>query len=263
MTDAIRAAVDSLSALVRRGTSVNVNDQTTKERVVSLVTDYFTNHRPELARRLGESGELAALDARWQDLVRLAHGNNARASFRTRLREIRDLLNELSVASLAAGGSARGPTISSIEARLIGTLERIRPTAAASYQQALSDIDGPTRMSYRGTASELRESLRETLDHLAPDADVKAQEGFKLENGQSGPTMKQKVRFILSARGRNRTQRESSEKSAALVEDLCGDIARAVYNRASVATHVQESLREVRRLKRYVDAVLAELLELE
>jgi hypothetical protein len=37
---------------------------------------------------------------------------------------------------------------------------------------------------------------------------------------------------------------------------------RAVYNRASLATHVQQSKTEVRKIKRYVDTVLYDLLEI-
>lgn len=264
MIEAVRAGLDALAASIRRGKSVNVNDQSTKERSITLATEYFSNSRPALVQRLGESSEVAVIDSSWQDLVRLAHGNNARTSYNRCLRTIRNLLNELSVASMATAPNAVSVTpISDVEKNLLETLERLLPTAAASYRQAAADLLGLARHSYRGTAAELREALREILDYLAPDADVTGQQGFKLEDGQKGPTMKQKVRFVLSARGRNKTQRESAEKSAALVDDLCGEITRAVYNRASVATHVQETIKEVRRLKRYVDAVLAELLEVE
>lgn len=264
MIEPIRTGLDALAAAIRRGRSVNVNDQSTKDRVITLTTQYFNDCRPVLVQRVGESTELGSLDSSWQDLVRLAHGNNARASYRRRLQAIRNLLNELSVASMAKVPSAEAAQrISAEETRLLETLEQLLPTAAASYRQAVSDLLGPPRHSYRGTATELREALRETLDHLAPDADVTQQPGFKFEDGQKAPTMKQKVRFVLAARGRSKTQRDSTEKSAALVDDLRGAIARAVYNRASVATHTQESLKEVRRLKRYVDTVLAELLEVE
>jgi hypothetical protein len=166
------------------------------------------------------------------------------------------------VASLARSPALQPePVASADEQRLVLILEQLLPTAAASYRQAVADLNASGRQSYRGTASEFRETLRELLDHLAPDGEVTGLLGFRLEDGQKGPTMKQKVRFILSARGRNKNQRDSAEKSASLVEELCGEITRAVYNRASVATHVQESLKEVRRLKRYVDTVLAELLE--
>lgn len=41
-----------------------------------------------------------------------------------------------------------------------------------------------------------------------------------------------------------------------------GALARAVQNRASVATHVPQTAQEVRRTKRYLDVVLFYLLEI-
>jgi len=88
------------------------------------------------------------------------------------------------------------------------------------------------------------------------------QPGFKLEQNQTKPTMKQKVRFVLRSRERNKTQTESAEKAVELVESLAGEVTRAVYNRASLATHVETARREVHRVKRYVDTVLFDLLEI-
>ena len=152
--------------------------------------------------------------------------------------------------------------LSTDEMSILETLDRLIPSAAASYRQGLADIKGDDRLSYRGTAAELREALRETLDHLASDEAVTAQAGFKLEFGQTKPTMKQKVVFVLTSRGRNKTQRVSAEKSLAVIEELSGEVLRAVYNRASLATHVQESRSEVQQIKRYVDTVLFDLLEI-
>ena len=127
----------------------------------------------------------------------------------------------------------------------------------------MQDLDsGEVRFSYRGTASELREVLRETLDIPAPDDDIAKQSWFKLETNCTGPTMKQKVRFILSSRGKSKAQRALPEKSIDLVENLCGDVARAVYTRASTSTHVQTTKQEVQQMKRYLDAVLFDVLEI-
>ena len=67
--------------------------------------------------------------------------------------------------------------------------------STASFPQLLYPIGkcfktmgDQTRISYRGTAAELREVLRELLDHLAPDADV-LKSGIRLEAGQTTPTM--------------------------------------------------------------------------
>ncbi len=128
---------------------------------------------------------------------------------------------------------------SKAEAILIATLDELIPSAAQSYRQGLFDLNSlEERFSYKGTACEFRESLRETLDLLAPDEEVRKQSGFKLERDRSGPTMKQKVRFILKSRGQTKNKRTVAEKSVELIESLCGDIARAVYDRASISTHV-------------------------
>ena len=47
-----------------------------------------------------------------------------------------------------------------------------------------------------------------------------------------------------------------------LIEALCGEITRAVYDRASVSTHLQTTRQEVAQIKRYLDAVLFDLLEI-
>jgi predicted pPIWI-associating nuclease len=160
------------------------------------------------------------------------------------------------------GNKAGGvPALSREEAAILKTLDALVSSAAASYRQGLQDLAGSERISYRGTAADFRESLRETLDHLAPDAEVIQQQGFVLEQNQTRPTMKQKVRFVLASRGRHKTQRESAERSMSLIDELTGGIMRAIYNRASLATHVEERKREVQRVKRYVETVLIDLLE--
>ena len=108
----------------------------------------------------------------------------------------------------------------------------------------------------------LREALREVLDHLASDKDVTARPGFKLEADQKKPTMKQKVRFILASRGEGKTQTAPAENSTSLVEERVGALARSVYDRSSLSTHVGTTKQEVQQVKAYVDVVLTELLEI-
>jgi hypothetical protein len=136
------------------------------------------------------------------------------------------------------------------------------PTAALSYEQALRDLAASDeRVSFRGTANELREALRETVDRLAPDDEVIAAPNFKLESGQTGPTQKQKVRHILRSRALAQTARKAPEASIVLIEGLVGSVARASYERSSLSAHISSTHNEVRQLKMYVDSVLAELLQ--
>jgi hypothetical protein len=74
--------------------------------------------------------------------------------------------------------------------------------------------------------------------------------------------MKQKVRFILRARGVSTTATEVPENAVNLVEESIGKLTRAAYNRSSLSTHVSGNRSEVLQMKMYIDSVLAELLEI-
>jgi predicted pPIWI-associating nuclease len=148
------------------------------------------------------------------------------------------------------------------EQQLIDTLAGILPATAQSYEQVLFDLGGPPRRSYRGVAHELREVLRETLDHFAPDADVMAEPGFKLEKGTFGPTHRQKASYILRKRRLSREAIRAPELAVSMVEELGASFARSTYTRGAISAHRATSRPEVRKLKGYVDAVLAEILEI-
>jgi Predicted pPIWI-associating nuclease len=147
--------------------------------------------------------------------------------------------------------------------RLIAeTLLRIVPAAAASYEQCLLDLGDVRRRSYRGVAHELREVLRETLNYLAPDADVMAEPGFKLEPGLTRPTQKQKALHVFRKRNLSREEMSAPELTVSMVEELGASITRTAYNRGAKDAHTGSSAPEVRQLKMYIDAVLGELLEI-
>jgi hypothetical protein len=266
----IQALIDQVSLLqtrLHRGNSINVNDLAAKAEVIQLAQTYFQSFRPQLAKALGKNDFLTTHDSQWQELVRLAHGNNQRKTYFKNLHKLASELKELSVMSLSrvSERGQEGIGLSSLtpsEQQIIATLEALLPTAAASYRQGLLDLQEARRLSYRGTASEFREALRETLDHLAPDNAVMQQNGFSLEEGQKKPTMKQKSRFVMTSRERNKTQREVTEKSINVIETLAGEVVRATYDRASLATHLETTRGEVLRVKRYVDTVLFDLLEI-
>lgn len=148
------------------------------------------------------------------------------------------------------------------ERSIIETLSRAIPAAAASYEQCLIDLGGLPRRSYRGVAHELREALRETLDYLAPDAEVMAEPSFEFEKDRKRPTQRQKALFVLRMRRLSREAMRAPELAVLMTEELGAAIARTTYNRGSASAHGTGSGQEVRQLKMYIDAVLAELLEI-
>jgi predicted pPIWI-associating nuclease len=163
---------------------------------------------------------------------------------------------------MARGRPLRVVLATPTERRIIDTLSKILVAAAASYEQCLTDLADPSRRSYRGAAHELREVLRETLDYLAPDAEVMAEPGFTLEKGTTRPTQRQKALHILRKRRLSREAMRAPELAVSMVDELGAAITRSAYTRGSMSAHGVGSGQEVRQLKMYVDAVLAELLEI-
>jgi len=259
---------DALRGRVRASKAQNVNAKALRDASKSLVQSYFRTARPQLLDLGMDAADAAVLDAPMQELLRLADGLNNKRSYERQLDAIRrfkpglDIRREMLLGGHAQKTGLATTTHSDVERMIVATLKQLLPSAALSYEQALQDLAGPQRLSYRGTAVELRECLRELLDHLAPDAAVVKAPGFAYEKGLTKPTMKQKARFILKNRGGAQSSVSSAEDAVLRIEEATASLARSVYMRGSVSTHVATTLREARELKLYADAVLAELLEI-
>jgi hypothetical protein len=256
-----------VAAKISAATSVNINSATLREEVQSVARNYMQTARSVLSDE-SFSEEQKYLDDSFSKLYELAEGKNKTATYKRRTNAIKKALPRIS-SRLEMQGPAKSdlPLRTAIEIQIAETLNGLVPTAGLSYQQAIRDLADNSRVSFRGPASELREVLREVLDHQAPDSDVVAAEGYKPEKDQNGndrskPTMKQKVRFILKARDEGSSAAALPEKAVEAVDALVGGLARSVYNFGSVVTHVAGERQAVVNLKRYVEVVLTHLLEL-
>lgn len=264
--DAFQAALDSFRTALRRSKSVLVGSSSLRDDARALVQRYFRELRPSLIALGCEADLVTEMDAEMQALLRLANGRNRRTSYvsvANALKKLRDRVEidrELRLSEQASAGAVA--VRPGLEANILATLQKLVPSAALSYEQALHDLAAANRISYRGTANDLRESLRETLDHLAPDEAVKRSPGFKFERDQSRPTQKQKVKHILRSRGASATAAKAPADAAALADELASSVARSSYQGTSVAAHVLTTRSDVLRMKTYVDSVLADLLEL-
>ncbi len=260
----LRGSVEALQRSVARSKATHINTRSLKEAARAFVQRYFRVVRPELLMIAVEDEELSRADSEMQTLLSLTNGRSRKSSYASVLRAIReqcDALDGLRERHLGEAQSQHFPAQSQVESQIVETLGQLVPSASLSYQQALIDLKDPNRLSFRGTANELREALRETLDHLAPDADVEAADGFKFEKNRTKPTQKQKVQHILRSRGLSRTARKTPESTTSLIDELTASVTRASFDRGSLSAHIASSGREVRQLKMYVDSVLAELLE--
>jgi Predicted pPIWI-associating nuclease len=267
MTDAL-TALDQVSEDVARLAAVvnGVRAKTVPPTAVQPIARgiariYFESIRSQLIAVQNRAGLVEEIDFVLQGILELATAPREKEAYFGQIAEVRPYLLEAVVDVMKASGSPR-LVLSQTERAILDTLGKMLPATSASHEQALVDIAQGNRVSWRGTATELREVLREAIDHLAPDHKVIASQGFQVEQGQNSPTQKQKVRFILRARKSNSASVTVAEASLNTVEESVAALARSTYQRGSASTHSSTNVSEIRNLKRYVDALLAELLEI-
>lgn len=261
----LQALVNQLDREVKKTRTKQIYQESVRESARYVVDMYFRTTRPDL-KRLSISEELLLpADGVVHSLLEATHHRSAAGTYKNAIKAVHVSLLELEKLALihdGASSTSATPQVDTVDRAIVGTLKKFLPSAACSYEQAIRDLSGNTRLSWRGPATDLREALRETLDHLAPDTNVTAQPGFKLEANTSGPTMKQKVRYILRQRGMPKGAIDTPESAVEAVEQAVGTFVRSVYSRSSISTHTPTDKNEVLRIRDWVRVVLAELLEL-
>jgi Predicted pPIWI-associating nuclease len=255
--------VRRLRASVQASKAVNINKASIRNGAKTIVQMYFRDVRSGASQFI-EKSKLAELDAKMQRLLLLTNGRNVRKSYITVLRDI-----------IAAGDAAHFDVVkgrseqqaerlaanqfTAVEEQIHRTLAAMLPSAASAYRQAVTDLS-VERFSYRGPAIDLREALREVLDHMAPDNAVTKAVGFRLEGDAKGPTMAQKARYIMRQRETIDALARPTLDSTGLVDALTAKIVRSTYVSGSVSVHVAPTKGDVQQLKLHVDSVLAQLL---
>ena len=258
--DDLNAQISALQELASSGRAKKLAVAQAQPIARQIATIYFGSIRAELDSAKSRDALLEEIDFVIQAILHLASGPRERAAYLGQINELRPYLMEATIDLMKARGVPR-LVLSQTEKTILDTLGSLLPLSAASYEQALRDISAGGRISWRGPATELRETLREVIDHFAPDADVAGVQGFQLEAGRLNPTQRQKVRYILKARRSSGAAISVAQASLETVEESVAALARSTYQRGSVSTHASTTGKEIRNLKRYVDALLAELLE--
>jgi hypothetical protein len=258
--DEMTAHIAALSRAANSGRSKYLAVSETQSVARAIATTYFETIRSDLDAVKSRAGLVEEIDFVVQSILQLASGKREKLAYIGQLNELRPYLLEATLDLMKSRGTGR-LVLSQTERAILETLAVLLPSCAASYEQALLDIAHGARVSWRGTATELRETLREVMDHLAPDEKVSSTPNFQLEAGQSRPTQRQKVRYILKARRSSGAAVAVAEASLETVEESVAALARSTYQRGSVSTHVGTTGKEIKSLKRYVDALLGELLE--
>jgi integrase len=146
------------------------------------------------------------------------------------------------------------------EREIVEALDKKITGVSQNYLQVISDLKDPSRIAFRGVATELRELIREVLDALAPRDQVMSASGFKLEQGMDKPTQKQQTRFILKRLGVSESARAAPEHALSMADAKFEDFTRSLHVRSSNTLHSDADRKGVRQIKLYVDAFLSEIL---
>ncbi len=257
---------NDIASEIKKVKSIQIKSTTLREKIKKVVKDYFRLLRPILVAR---DVPIVQLDGLMQELMKMANAYTSKKVYRKNIEEVCKELGEIEVGReriesnlLISSRVDRVGIIQPQDEIILKALEKIIPVASFSYRQVIEDLQGE-RFSYRGTAGELREVLREVLDYLASDSDVQSAKGFNFEEGQKKPTMKQKVKFILKNRKKGETAIEVPEGATLIIDEGIAKLVRSTYNRGSLSAHTKgDGLAEIIQLKRYLDGVLCELLEI-
>lgn len=256
----VATLLDELDALRKNLASVSaqqIGSTAIKSQMHEVASQYFSNVQPEIQD--SESGELNQV---FQALHASSRIHPSTQKCRELVKAARKLLIAVEGKTLAQPVKPKQALTSPTDQLIIVSLNDLCPAASLAYQQALIDLSGGDRLSWRGPSTDLREALRETLDVLAPDANVVASPGFKLEGDAKRPTMKQKVRYVLKSRGMASGAMETPESAVVGVEEFVGGLTRSVYTRSSVSTHTATTRAEASRVLAWVRLVICELIEI-
>ncbi len=143
-------------------------------------------------------------------------------------------------------------------------LEQMAPDLRDSYETVVSDLNSDGRKSFKGTANELRELLREVLHRLAPTESLQAEQWFRdshpAQNQAPNPTHAERAKYILLNKRRGSAVIESVQEFAEAAADRLGGVVRSSYTRANAAAHAQQAKAEIQAQLRYINALFLELL---
>lgn len=257
----LQKSIEELQAALRKIRSKQVYQPKIKGKAKDIVDIYFRNIRGAAAKCINDGSFISGLDSEMQNLLDATHKQTTVTSYKNTTAKLKkSLLGAEKLVLLSSSIPAEKDYIEPIDKKIIGTLKKLNPSAALSYEQAVNDLQAPQRLSWRGPATDFREALRECLDYLAPDKDVTEMPGFKLEQDAKGPTMKQKTTYILGKRNLPKATIKTNQGAVDTVEQTIGSFVRSVYKRANVSTHTPTDKQEVSRIHNLVKSIFCELL---
>ena len=224
------------------------------------------SYRPAFLEILGDEPLLTPIDQRMHSLLKLLTDNASKRKLRDEIRAITKLFSDgiQMPVTRAYWSSAPEKSPAGLDEEVYARLAKGDGALAESYRQVVDDL-GEDRLSYRGTAGELREVLSGVLHRLAPNDEVEATDWYKAARKSGArkephPTRAERTRYILRKRA---TSSETAEAYVENVEERLAVVVNATYATGSAQTHSRAEAEEVAQQLRYVNALLRDLLPRE
>src|SRR5438093_7888628 len=160
MADALEA-LDQIGNLVAtfertfaNSRSKNVSVRTVQPIAGAIARIYFESVRPELEVAKTSKGLVDEIDSVIQAILRLATAPREKQAYLGQVNKLRQYLLQATLDLMKSRGTQL--VLSPLERSILETLTALLPATAASYEQALRDIARGARVSWRGSALELR-----------------------------------------------------------------------------------------------------------
>src|SRR2546428_124394 len=129
-----------LETLLLQSTAHTVRSSHIRELARELAQQFFRKVRPHLLEIGVQEAEIVRLDAPVRELLEISLGHAERSAYVQRVAEARQAFADLAPlreTHMGRAGSAGTAVLTPVEDRIVQTLQRLNPTAAQSYLQAI------------------------------------------------------------------------------------------------------------------------------
>lgn len=150
---ALIASLDDLRRKLRAVNDRQVQSAALRGEMGALATEYFSSFKPAVVSAGASVDDVAVVDGIFRTLNELSHRKPSKAKCVALCNDAKKALIKLEGAGLARAPAA-GAKISQSDELIVSSLRDVCPSAAAAYEQAMRDLQGGDRLSWRGPATD-------------------------------------------------------------------------------------------------------------
>ncbi|MDD5652454.1 MAG: hypothetical protein PHX98_03615 [Candidatus Moranbacteria bacterium] len=213
-----------------------------------------------------EESLILKVDKIMRSLLGATNSSKRRSFYKKQITETIKIIEKISADAQIAEWRATRNGSSIGDAGVRNILKKLDPDLERRYLQVIYDLQDEKRISYAGTANELREIIRIVLVLRAPDEEVMKTDWFK-ENREKPknslpekPTQAERVRFIMEKKRAGDKESKNARDNGELIDGLLGGVVRSSYDRINAGVHSKKDRDEIIRSLRYVHAFLSDIL---